>query len=92
MEILRLIGFIVISLLLAILMDYLTKRKNERRNRQTNDVALPPILSVHWGDVRLSQEFNHEVWHTCANCGEIYDARLEMGACPKCKQRFNLSE
>lgn len=34
-------------------------------------------------------EFNHEVWHVCTNCGEEYDARLEMGVCPICKTKYS---
>lgn len=27
---------------------------------------------------------NHEVWHTCDKCGEIYDRRKHGNNCPKC--------
>lgn len=27
---------------------------------------------------------NHEVWHECENCGELFDRRQQSDKCPNC--------
>ncbi len=31
---------------------------------------------------------NHEAWHTCEQCQNEYDARLENGYCPACGANY----
>lgn len=34
---------------------------------------------------------NHEIWHTCSNCGEEYDLRATE-RCPNCKKKYKVDE
>lgn len=32
---------------------------------------------------------NHNAWHTCTNCGEEFDRRIESNSCPKCQTKVS---
>ncbi len=46
-----------------------------------------PISDKRFAEV-LKKHANHEIWHTCKNCGAEYDMRIFGYTCPICEHEI----